>query len=129
MTQTLKETVFYLDKGKILLPYKKDDHIENVGRFIGFKQSNGEIISFCSPTSINHEILIKALKNLVPDKINGEPIFIGVAYNGCILKDEICFMKDEVVFLNEINRRLVTPKEYWDMPVEIFGFSIVSVNK
>ncbi len=129
MTQTLKENVFYLDKGKILLPYQKENHIENVGRFIGFKQENGEIISFCSPTSINHENLIKTLKNLVPEKINGEPVFIGVAYSGCVLKDEICFMKDEIVFINDINDRLITPKKFWDLPIKIFGFSIVSVNK
>ncbi len=129
MEKILKENIFYLDKGKILLPYKKEDHIENVGRFIGFKQKSGEIISFCSPTSINHETLINSLKNLVPEKINNDPIFIGVAYNGCILKDEICFMKDEIVFTNDINNRLITPKEFWNLPVEIFGFSIVSVNK
>lgn len=129
MEKTLKETVFYLDKGKILLPYKKDDHIENVGRFIGFKQSNGEIISFCSPTSINHETLINALKNLVPEQVVGDPLFIGVAYNGCILKDEVCFMKDEIFFINETSSRLITPKTLWDLPISLFGFSVVSVNK
>lgn len=121
--------IFYLDKGKFLVPYNQENHRENVGRFIGFKQENGEIISFCSPTSINHEILFNTIKKLVPEKITGEPFFIGIAYNGCILKDEICFMKDEIVFINDINRRLITPKELWDLPVKIFGFSIVSVNK
>lgn len=121
--------IFYLDKGKILVPYNQENHIENVGRFVGFKQKNGEIISFCSPTSINHEILIGTLKKLVPEKITDDPFFIGIAYNGCILKDEICFMKDEIIFINEINHRLITPKELWNLPIEIFGFAIVSVNK
>jgi len=122
--------IFYLDKGKFLIPYLKDTHIENVGGFLGFKfKKEEEIISICAPGSIHHTELLKILKEL-DSAFSVEPIFIGRAYSGSILKDTVCFMHDKYSEQGFFSQEPPsTPKEYWDSIIKTFDFFVVSVNK
>lgn len=113
--------VLFLEKGKILVPYDRENHIENVGSFTGFKTKDGEDVFVASPAAIHHVEFLRILHEKLPT-IDGDPLFIGTAYNGSVLRDEICFS-------HESDPRFRTPKENWGIPIKIFGFHVVSVEK
>lgn len=117
--------VLYLEKGKILVPYVKEDHIENVGSFAGFNTEEGEPVFIASPMSIHHAEFLKILREKLPN-LKGEPIVIGTAHGGSVVRDEICFCYESGP--QEYTSRFCTPKKEWDPTIKIFGFHVVSVN-